>query len=76
MTMHNLARRTRSPFTRTDTFVQRRERAADMPMPWFGQYACTWTPHPFAPMFPTVGEPLCGDCFGWSDDVRHPVALR
>ncbi|MEV4197044.1 hypothetical protein [Micromonospora globbae] len=67
--------RVRSPKTDTTSWVQRRERAAAMPLPpTLGRLAGTTLPHTFDPIAETLGLPQCRHCFGWSDDVRHPAA--
>ncbi|SCL32122.1 hypothetical protein GA0070616_4391 [Micromonospora nigra] len=68
--------RVRSPRTYTTSGVQRRERAAALPLPALGALAGTFEWHPFTPIAPVVGLPQCRHCFGFVDDVRHPVVAR
>jgi hypothetical protein len=52
---------------------RRRRDAMNAPLPgYLGWYAGSDVPHPFRPLGPTAGAPLCADCFGFTDDPRHP----
>lgn len=51
-----------------------RKAAEAIPLPtWFGLYAGTDTPHPFASYVFGSGATQCPGCFGWPDDPRHMV---